>query len=141
MVISGVIEPIRPQEPTAKRALRDSQRFLWRKKEFRDVVTNQRGGAEWFLGETREVEEEEIAFFLQHFPVCHLMPRRKCQKCLDMFMSCLCCVSGLWDIQFAVKKIIFLLSPLLISIFKCSSFGSSPPLCLNVLKTKTRHRF
>lgn len=68
MVVSGVIEPIRPQEPTAKRALRDSRRFLWRKKEFRAVVTNQRGGAEWFLGETREVEEEEIAFFSSTLP-------------------------------------------------------------------------
>lgn len=36
--------------------------------EFRGVVTNQRGGAEWFLGETREVGEEEIAFSSSTLP-------------------------------------------------------------------------
>lgn len=36
--------------------------------EFRGVVTNQRGGAEWFLGETGEVGEEEIAFSSSALP-------------------------------------------------------------------------
>ena len=36
--------------------------------EFRGVVTNQRGGAEWFLGETREEGEEEIAFSSSTLP-------------------------------------------------------------------------